>query len=171
MELRYEHQLTYYCRRRATPPRIGSCRRQIPPNLVHAFRTIDSFFVSSSFHPSCRSICQAAKTPFPLHPSLYDVRFRSTFPHRRGWACAHSHHTLSFAALPHFFRIPVTTIRIPIIIEISSGTSFKMKQTIVYTFMAAVLTSVAAVGTPVLAPRASTTLTPITITGNGMPVY
>jgi hypothetical protein len=43
-----------------------------------------------------------------------------------------------------------------------------MKQNTIYGLLAASLSSVAAAGTPVLAPRASTTVTPITVTGNGM---
>lgn len=43
-----------------------------------------------------------------------------------------------------------------------------MQQNTIYGFLAAALSSVAAAGTPVLAPRASTTVTPITVTGNGM---
>lgn len=42
-----------------------------------------------------------------------------------------------------------------------------MKQNTTYGLLAAALSSVAAAGTPVLAPRASTTVTPITVTGNG----
>ena len=41
-----------------------------------------------------------------------------------------------------------------------------MRQNTVYGLLAAALSSVAAAGTPVLAPRATTTLTPITVTGN-----
>jgi hypothetical protein len=42
-----------------------------------------------------------------------------------------------------------------------------MKQNTIYGLLAAALSSVVTAGTPVLAPRASSTVTPITITGNG----